>query len=371
MTIEVDDDASPQGTLSPEEDAFWGKFLAAWRAEGSPPAERICLLAWDELKVKIAPSTVQGWIDGKRIPRIWESERPQPFKAVLKVLRVEEPVADWEQLARSAHRAKTKRLKNKGAVVQAPAAPTLGEPASGDQPEPADGNGDQQLEPAPHPGSDGDTEGDAQPLTVTEPEPTDPPAAVGEQPDVAAPDTSTPPGWTAPPPAPLPADPPPYAKRPRRRLHLITAAVIAAALAATAITIGIVAARQKEPTPPADTLSSFEARVNGVQAGVENPLARTISIYSEPGTPDSGCDYSPCIRHSKPVGTVHHGQTIKVVCVTTGQRIRNGVKDTDHYHDDDRWVQLAPGQGVVGNGYLSNTYFARIVLPPNLPRCPR
>jgi hypothetical protein len=128
---------------------------------------------------------------------------------------------------------------------------------------------------------------------------------------------------------------------------------------------------RKGPEISQGTLAWVEAPIDGSMVGQATQMAHTIGLWSQPS---QSCDLTAlnqCVPGSTASGKVTLPATVRVTCVTSGQKLRNGAPGASGYYEDDRWLLIAPGPGVQGTGYLSNVWFARDKLPPNLVRCPR
>jgi hypothetical protein len=126
---------------------------------------------------------------------------------------------------------------------------------------------------------------------------------------------------------------------------------------------------KRGPETADGTLSWFEAPIDGSMVGTENPTAKTLGLWTFPST-DSGCGFSPCLAGTAQAAKFRLPQTIRVTCVTIGQKVRNGVAGHHGYYEDDRWLKTVPNPNFEGTGFLSNVWFARDKLPPNLAKCP-
>lgn len=119
-----------------------------------------------------------------------------------------------------------------------------------------------------------------------------------------------------------------------------------------------------------DDEAVFQANVVGTGPGT-NP-DDPVSLWSKPST-TTGCGLSACSPGTERVGKVYPGQLVKVVCVTNGQRIRNGVPNGSGYYEDNRWLSVAFDQNLQQplrqSAYLSNVWYARSGLPNTLPSC--
>jgi hypothetical protein len=370
----------PSGAI----DSLRAAVKRALEADGNPTTAELEERSIRLRLRKLPAQTVKDFLDGKTIIIGRESLR------ILIVCLNAEEAEDWEKLHERALRERnlSAQLKRRGLPVSGPdnvaadASETDSEPvldppaavptaATARQPGPSPL--DETLEPRPAGGV----------VMTTAPENHEPRRS-HDQPSTAH-------GPVVPPVKPRPE---PQSERGGRRKLLMGATAAVVVLVAVGVVVMAVSltrtppkaepgpgAAGTSPTPgttargeikkgpeSAGILTWVEAPVDGTQVGVDDTLAETISVWSQPG--GSSCPSTPCNFPSpRKVGVVTHGQTIKVVCVTTGQKFRNGTPGALGFHEDDRWVQLASNQGINGIGYLSNIYFARDKLPSNLAEC--
>lgn len=194
------------------------------------------------------------------------------------------------------------------------------------------------------------------------------------------------------PPAPLAAEPRLDRSRERRgrRKLAVVATVVAAALMAVVVVVVVVWLRKPGSTvglktavprttaateirkgseTTTGTLSWAEAPINGSMVGQAKQMADTVGLWSQPSLSCDLIALSSCIPGSVQTAKVTLPATVRVTCVTTGQRIRNGAPGSSGYYEDDRWLMTAPNPTFEGTGYLSNVWFAREKLPTNLAKC--
>ncbi|MFL6127154.1 hypothetical protein [Actinophytocola sp.] len=391
MTTEPDE-------TSPEEDVFRTRIKAV--LDAAPPgltAGRICQIAADDYNTVLDEKTVGNWLKQLRIPIIRDvAPEAQPFGVFLETLGVEDHAELQEllNLARAALQARKKREKAKReAAAQAQEDGELQQPAVPAPPTPDD---DAASDPLDQPGQSSSADTTHSPATTddTAPRPDEtteaqPMLTLPEPPPEHQDDDRLPlplSGETAK--GPLPDGPlPPGEQPPPRRMPRPTL-IVAAAAAVVLITGTVLVTKPWEDGSESSTgrspvtsgdaavhndaqreeITSFEAPLDGSKTMGASP-AKILGIWSRPSM-DRDCGLSPCIDGTSQVAKVTLPKTITVVCVATGQTIRNGIPGEDGYYEDDRWVRIAPHPDIDHVGFLPNVWFARDKLPTNLAKCP-
>ncbi|GAA3593578.1 hypothetical protein GCM10022223_05610 [Kineosporia mesophila] len=120
-----------------------------------------------------------------------------------------------------------------------------------------------------------------------------------------------------------------------------------------------------------DAQPIYEGQIDGRMSG-GRPAAHDITVWSLPST-TTGCDISPCLPGTAEAGHMTLPASVKVVCVSKGQQIRNGAPGEPGFYRDDRWLRLSPAPEIQNPTsqvvFLSNIWFERDQLPADLPTC--
>lgn len=380
MTTETED-------VSPE-DVFWKKLIEAHQAAGSPTVGMILVKAQQAGYYDLDPKSVENWLKQQHIPRVKDTTELQPFQVFLKVLKAGD-LTVWAPLARAAQRAKTQRLKAEEEQRREDTPPPAGTATPDDEAEhdatetarPSNSAGTISGPAAAVPAGPADDTGEDQPSLLLEPttdhhdEETQPPP-----PSSATTQAETTKALGA-------GEPGPHDGRPPRRWKPSIPLTTGAAVVLIAATVVIVAPWEDDSTsstgtPPATSgesqargggpqpgeLTSFEAPLNDSKTAGAPPI-KTLGVWTKPSM-NLDCHVSPCLDGTRQIAKVTLPETVTVVCVATGQMIRNGTPGDAGYYEDNRWVHIAPHPNISQVGYLSNVWFARNELPANLATCP-